>query len=70
MTITTVGYGDLKPTTTTEYWTCSVVMFVGCCSYAFLVGSIVSSLSNANPARNDFLRDIENLDELAVRISC
>ena len=64
MTVTTIGYGDLVPTNAAEEWVCIGIMFVGCCIYAFLVGTIVSSLSGADPAGHDYQRDIENLDDL------
>ena len=64
MTVTTIGYGDLTPTNVVEEWICIAIMFLGSCIYAFLVGTIVSSLEGADPANNDFQRDIENLGDL------
>ena len=66
MTVTTIGYGDLGPQNLAESWICTTIMFLGCCIYAYLVGSIVSSLSGANPAQQDFRRDLAYLTDLTV----
>jgi len=70
MTVTTIGYGDLVPTNAAEEWICITIMFLGSCIYAFLVGTIVSSLSDANPAQHDYQRDVENLHDLTVSVCC
>ena len=70
MTVTTVGYGDLIPRNIVETWTASVIVFVGSCIYAYVVGTIVASLSGANPAEKDFQRDLENLDEYMHQANC
>ena len=34
-TITTVGYGDISATNSTEYWFCSAIMVFGVISFSF-----------------------------------
>lgn len=39
MTLTTVGYGDVTPRTDVEVaWTC-IVMFVGTCTFGYIIGN-------------------------------
>lgn len=39
MTLTTVGYGDVTPRTDVEMaWTC-IVMFVGTCTFGYIIGN-------------------------------
>ena len=42
----------------------------GSCIYAYVVGTIVASLSGANPAGKDFQRDLENLDDYMHLARC
>ena len=70
MTVTTIGYGDLVPQNIVETWTASIIMFVGSCIYAYVVGTIVGSLSEANPAEKDFQRTLDNLDDYMNMACC
>ena len=45
-TLTTVGYGDVIPYTTLELvWTC-VVMFVGTCTFGYIIGNVASLITH------------------------
>ena len=41
-TITTVGYGDISATNTTEMWFCSLMMIIGVVSFSFANGTLTS----------------------------
>ena len=41
-TITTVGYGDISATNTTEMWFCSLMMVIGVVSFSFANGTLTS----------------------------
>ena len=45
-TITTVGYGDILPATTSEKLFCSLVMIFGVIGFSFVTGSLTSIFSN------------------------
>ena len=46
MTLTTVGYGDVVPHTTLEIvWTC-VVMFIGTCTFGYIIGNVTSLITH------------------------
>jgi len=52
MTITTIGYGDVVPTTPGERVTAILVMLVGASMYAYTVGMASSIVSNLDEATN------------------
>ena len=60
-TMTTVGFGDITPSRTTEYLVAMLVMLLGASLYAFLVGSIASLLSSLNVERNRHRDRVQNL---------
>lgn len=62
-TITTVGYGDIVPKTSQERLYAMTTMIIGLGFYGFLIGSIARILTKKDPAREDYL---ENLEKLAV----
>ena len=45
-TITTVGYGDILPTTIFEKMYCSLIMIFGVVGFSFVTGSLTAILSN------------------------
>jgi hypothetical protein len=47
-TMTTVGFGDITPSRTSEYLIAMIVMLLGASLYAFIVASIASLLSSLN----------------------
>lgn len=61
MTVTTVGYGDITPTTAPQKAYAIGVMLLGAGVYAFLIGNIASMLSNLDPLRAAHLQQRERL---------
>jgi len=51
MTITSIGYGDITPQTSVEYTTVSLLMLVGSCLWAHVIGSLCASISNLDMER-------------------
>ena len=45
-TITTVGYGDINGTNTTEFIFCSIMMVIGVVGFSFANGSLASIITN------------------------
>jgi len=62
MTMSTIGYGDISPVTSAERIVCSLMMLVGAGIYAYVVGSITSTVSNmeASTRRYQELMDMLN----------
>jgi CRP-like cAMP-binding protein len=58
-TMTTVGYGDITPSTTIEYWVSIVVMLMGASMYAFIIGTVASLFSNLDSAKVSYWNRIE-----------
>ncbi len=61
-TLTTVGYGDVVPTTTPEKLYAIGVMMLGVGVYAYLIGNIASTIANLDPARAAFTRHAERVE--------
>ena len=59
-TITTVGYGDIVPGTTTERWFALLIMIVGVITYSFAVGSL-STLISSLDSREAILKEKMNV---------
>jgi len=51
MTITSIGYGDITPQTNMEYATVSLLMLIGSCLWAHVIGSLCASISNLDMER-------------------
>ena len=50
-TITTVGYGDISASNTTEYWFCSIIMVLGVIAFSFAnnaLGVIIDQVDKEN----------------------
>jgi len=60
-TMTTVGFGDITPSRTSEYLVAMLVMLLGASLYAFIVGSIASLLSSLNLEKNRHRDRAQNL---------
>jgi CRP-like cAMP-binding protein len=67
MTMTTVGYGDISPTTEYEYWFVTVAMLLG----GFIFGMIVSFLGNmskdSNPEEHKRIRGASLLNAFVMK---
>lgn len=66
-TLTTVGYGDITPQNKLEYGVAVVNMLLVGYTWAFIVGTIVSILSNLDPATEEFKRNLDDLGDLSKR---
>lgn len=78
MTLTTIGYGDVTATTTTERWFSVVIQLMGASLYAYIVGVASGIVSSMNKEKmhfqetmdelNDFMEDQGLTDELTIRL--
>ena len=53
-TLTTVGYGDITPTTDLEIAFTLMVMFLGVSMYAFIIGNVTSLIANLDANKSHF----------------
>jgi len=62
MTMSTIGYGDISPVTSAERIVCSFMMLIGAGIYAYVVGSITTTVGNmeASSRRYQELMDMLN----------
>jgi hypothetical protein len=60
-TLTTVGYGDVLPTTQVQKLYAAGVMMLGVGVYAYLIGNIASLISNLDPVRASYQQQRERL---------
>lgn len=63
-TITTVGYGDISGTNTTEYWMCFFLHLIGVLSYSFAAGSLTMIIQNYDQINNKHQDKIITLNRL------
>eukprot|EP00927_Polykrikos_kofoidii_P033179 TRINITY_DN28086_c0_g1_i1.p1 TRINITY_DN28086_c0_g1~~TRINITY_DN28086_c0_g1_i1.p1 ORF type:complete len:647 (+),score=63.06 TRINITY_DN28086_c0_g1_i1:88-2028(+) len=64
MTLTTVGYGDVVPKNTFEFGVCICLMVMAGYAWAFVVGSVVSVLSEFDPHGFVFKQRMDDLNSL------
>ncbi len=60
-TITTVGYGDVTPSTVQHKIYAMMVMLFGVGVYGFVIGNVANILLKRDPARTQFLNNLERL---------
>ncbi len=60
-TITTVGYGDITPTSTWQTLYAMLVEVAGVGAYGYLIGKLATHLNKRDPAKNKYLMNLENL---------
>jgi len=60
-TLTTVGYGDITPTTTVQRYYTILVMLGGAGSYGFIIGNIAGLLSNIDMVRAGYRKKMEEI---------
>lgn len=78
MTITTIGYGDLVATTTTERWVSVAIQLLGASLYAYIVGVASGIVASMNKEKmhfqetmdelNDFMEDQQLSTDLSARL--
>eukprot|EP00937_MAST-01D_sp_MAST-1D-sp2_P004715 g4715.t1 len=54
MTLTTIGYGDITPVTREEHIVAIIIMLIGGCLWAYILGSICAAAANLDPHTNAF----------------
>jgi hypothetical protein len=60
-TLSSVGYGDVIPTTTGERIYAIGVMMVGVGMYSYIIGNVATILTGIQPARRRYLENMERL---------
>ncbi|MDJ0556361.1 MAG: ion transporter [Microcoleaceae cyanobacterium MO_207.B10] len=60
-TLTTVGYGDITPTTEIEITFTLTVMFLGVSMYAYIIGSVSSLISNLDAAQARYRAKLDQI---------
>lgn len=61
-TITTVGYGDIRPITDFQKILTMVAMFLGVAVYGYVIGNVASLLSNIDVAKASFSKKMEDIN--------
>ena len=54
MTMTTIGYGDIVPSTLIERAFVSIMMLVGAFAYGYIIGAVGNVIAQANEKKNKF----------------
>jgi potassium voltage-gated channel Eag-related subfamily H protein 7 len=62
MTLTSIGYGDITATNRTEYLTCAVVMAMGGCIWAFIIGNICAVVCNVDFTTKNYQETMDQLN--------
>lgn len=70
MSITTIGYGDVVASTSTEQLFAILFMLVGGGVYAYVVGGICGIFASLNQELNDFHTAVDNLNSYMTEMNC
>uniref|UniRef100_A0A7S3B3S5 Potassium channel domain-containing protein n=1 Tax=Haptolina ericina TaxID=156174 RepID=A0A7S3B3S5_9EUKA len=62
MTITSIGYGDIYPTSMGEQWVAIFVMLLGSMLWGQVIATFCGVMSNLNPERTEFRRTMDDLN--------
>ena len=62
MTVTSIGYGDLHPTTTSEQLVATVVMLLGSVLWGQVIATFCGVVSTFNPEAAEFRRTMDDLN--------
>lgn len=63
-TITSIGYGDIVPTNTVEYFISIVIMAIGSSIWAYVIGGICQTLSSMDPHTISFKQNMDDLNAM------
>ena len=63
-TITTVGYGDISATNTTERIVACIIMVIGVIAFSFSTGALSSIISNADSRLAAYRQKLDVLKQL------
>ncbi len=61
-TLTTVGYGDFIPHTTSQMVYTIIIMMLGAGVYGYVIGNVAGLITNVNEAKTNYLRRIDNIN--------
>jgi voltage-gated potassium channel len=61
-TLTTIGYGDITPSTNLETVYVIIIQFLGAGMYGYIIGNIANLLSNVDQAKTNFMEKIEKIN--------
>jgi len=61
-TLTTIGYGDITPSTPVQFIYVIFIMLMGAAIYGFIIGNIANIIANIDVAKSQFREKIENID--------
>mmetsp|Transcript_58288 Transcript_58288/g.103524 ORF Transcript_58288/g.103524 Transcript_58288/m.103524 type:complete len:902 (-) Transcript_58288:21-2726(-) len=65
MTMTSVGYGDIVPTTSLEYVSCAACMLASSIVWAYIIGAACAVMSNMDPEQTEFERRLDDFNSMA-----
>lgn len=60
-TLTTVGYGDITPSTTAQMWYAMFVQLIGIGGFGYLLAHVVSIVSKKDPVETQYAENVELL---------
>jgi len=61
-TLTTIGYGDITPSTPVQFIYVIFIMLMGAAIYGFIIGNIANIIANIDVAKSQFREKLENID--------
>lgn len=68
-TITTIGYGDVIPVTSSERVVATICMMCGASMYAYVVGAVCGIVGQMDEATSNFNSNMDQLNAYMVRVS-
>ena len=63
MTVTSIGYGEMLPVTTTERWICSILMLGSSIVWCYVMGQACSIAATMDPASIEFKANMDALNQ-------
>jgi voltage-gated potassium channel len=63
-TITTIGYGDIVPSTTAQMIYVMAVEIIGVAMYGFVIGNVANILSKKDPSKQQYQNNLDSLTSL------
>ena len=62
MTVTTIGYGDIRPTNMSEQLLCILAMLAGASTYAYVIGNICGVIALMDQATSKYNQQMDELN--------
>lgn len=69
MTTTSIGYGDILPTSKLEYSVCTLCMLIGSIIWAYIIGAICTIISTMNPEQLEYDHALDDFNKMAQGIN-